>query len=153
MNTQQFLHPKRVKVKDVFGNEKEFIISLMPATVALDFQALAPSSFLTKSLEIANVHSLRDMLFRYVAVDIGEQEIPLSSPIMIDNHVMGGVQIAGLVAQMVEYNFNFFGSAGSPGFLDSLLQKALNLATPMLTQLLDLLSQADSPVTQNSSET
>ena len=141
------LHPKRFLVKDVFGNEKEFILSLMPATAALDFQARAASVFISKSAEIAQIHELRDLLFRYVAVEIDGQTVPLVNATLIDNHVLGGVQVAGIVAYMVEYNFNFFGTAGSPGLANSLLDKAMSWIIPTLAPLLERLSQVDLPHT------
>lgn len=147
----ELLHPKRVTVKDVFGGEREYIISLMPATVAIDFQALAPAGFMAKAKDIAAVHELRDMLFKHIAVETEDgREIRLTTSALIDNHVTGGVQATALVAQMVEYNFNFFGSAGSPGFLDFLLQKFARSIMPMLTPWLDRLSALDLPGTPNS---
>lgn len=146
------LHPKKITVKDVFGGEREYTISLMPATVAIDFQAMAPSSFMTKAKDVAAIHDLRDMLFSHVAVDIEGREQRLTTAALIDNHVVGGVQATALVAQMVEYNFNFFGSAGSQGFLDSLLQKFAHSIMPMLTPWLDQLSALDLHGTRSSKQ-
>ena len=150
---RELLHPKRVTVKDVFGEEREYIISLMPATVAIDFQALAPAGFMAKAKEISAVHDLRDMLFQHVAVELEDgREQRLTTAALIDNHVVGGVQATAVVAQMVEYNFNFFGGAGSQGFLDFLLQKFTRSIMPTLTPWLERLSAQDLPGTPNSKQ-
>lgn len=143
------IKPRTVSIANKDGEEKEFTISRLPATVAREVVAKYPTSALPKIGEYKTSEETMLLMMRYVAVDVDGREQRLSTKALVDNHVDDVVQLLRLEFEMLESNTGFFGRAGKRGFLDSLLQKLLSSIMPTLTPLLAQLSAQDSQRSQN----
>lgn len=143
------IKPKTIMVKNRDEEEKAFIISRLPATVAREVIAKYPLSNIPKVGEYKSSEEVMLLMMQYVAVEVDGREQRLSTKALVDNHVDDGVQLLRLEIQMIEENTGFFGLGGNKGFLDCLIAKFSQSITPMLTRLLAQLSQAGSANTQN----
>lgn len=143
------IKPKTIMVKNRDEEEKAFIISRLPATVAREVIAKYPLSNIPKVGEYKSSEEVMLLMMQYVAVEVDGREQRLSTKALVDNHVDDGVQLLRLEIQMIEENTGFFGLGGNKGFLDCLIDKFSQSITPMLTRLLAQLSQAGSANTQN----
>jgi hypothetical protein len=140
----ELIKPKTVMVANRDGVEKAFIISRLPATVGREVVAKYPLANIPKLGDYKTSQETMLLMMKYVAVDLDGRQQTLSTQALVDNHVDDAIQLLRLEYQMLEENTGFFGDGGRRGFLDSLLQKLLSSIMPMLTPLLDQLSQADS---------
>lgn len=143
------IKPKTITLKNRDDEEKEFIISRLPATVCREIMAKYPLSNLPKVGEYAASEEAMLLLMKYVVVMKDDQEIRLTTKALVDNHVDDGILLGRLEIQMLEYNTGFFGLGGNQGFLDCLLQRFKPLIMQMLTQLLAQSSAQNSQRTQN----
>lgn len=143
------IKPRTVSVENKDGEAKDFVISRLPATVAREVVAKYPTSALPKIGDYQTSEDTMLLMMRYVAVEVDGKLLPLSTKGLVDNHVDDVVQLLRLEFEMLQENTNFFPRAGKRGFLDSLLQKLLSSAMPMLTPLLQQLLAQDSPPTRN----
>lgn len=143
------IKPKTITLKNRDDEEKEFIISRLPATVCREIMAKYPLSNLPKVGEYAASEEAMLLLMKYVAVMKDDQEIRLTTKALVDNHVDDGILLGRLEIQMLEYNTGFFGLGGNQGFLDCLLQRFKPLIMQMLTQLSAQSSAQNSQRTQN----
>lgn len=144
-----FIKPKTITLKNRDDEEKEFIISRLPATVCREIMSKYPLSNLPKVGEYAVSEEAMLLLMKYVAVMSADQEIRLTTKALIDNHVDDGILLARLEIQMLEYNTGFFGLGDNQGFLDCLLQKFKPLIMQMLIQLSAQSSAQNSQRTPN----
>lgn len=144
-----FIKPKTITLKNRDDEEKEFIISRLPATVCREIMSKYPLSNLPKVGEYAGSEEAMLLLMKYVAVMSADQEIRLTTKALVDNHVDDGILLARLEIQMLEYNTGFFGLGDNQGFLDCLLQKFKPLIMQMLIQLSAQSSAQNSQRTPN----
>lgn len=144
-----FIKPKTITLKNRDDEEKEFIISRLPATVCREIMSKYPLSNLPKVGEYAVSEEAMLLLMKYVAVMSADQEIRLTTKALVDNHVDDGILLARLEIQMLEYNTGFFGLGDNQGFLDCLLQKFKPLIMQMLIQLSAQSSAQNSQHTPN----
>ena len=135
---------KSVLVKDVEGNEKEFIISRFPATVAREIIAKYPLSNIPKVGDFATSTEAMFLLMSFVAVPMpdGEHQT-LSTKALIDNHVADGEQLIRLEFEMLRYNTSFFGLAGQSGSIADAIKTYLPLIMQTLIQCLPQSLQND----------
>lgn len=143
------IKPRTILVANKDGEEKEFTISRLPATVAREVIAKYPTSALPKIGDYKTSEETMLLMMRYVAVDIDGRQQRLTTKALVDNHIDDVTQLLRLEYQMIEENTGFFGSGSRQGFLDSLLQKLLHSIMPTLTPLLQQLSQAGSQDSQS----
>lgn len=143
------IKPRQVQIANKDGEEREYTISRLPATVAREVVAKYPTAALPKIGDYKTSEETMLLLMRYVAVQIDGREQRLTTRALVDNHVDDVVQLMRLELQMLEENTGFFGLAGRQGFLDSLLQKLVQSAMPTLMPFLQQLSAQDSPPTQS----
>lgn len=144
-----FIKPKTITLKNRDDEEKEFIISRLPATVCREIMSKYPLSNLPKVGEYAVSEEAMLLLMKYIAVMSADQEIRLTTKALVDNHVDDGILLARLEIQMLEYNTGFFGLGDNQGFLDCLLQKFKPLIMQMLIQLSAQSSAQNSQHTPN----
>lgn len=138
------IKPKTITLKNLDGEDKEFIISRFPATVSREIMAKYPLSNIPKLGDYKASEEAMLLLMSYVAITIDGREQRLITKALIDNHVDDGILLARLEIQMIDYNTGFFGLGGNQSFLDCLLQKFKQSIMPMLIPLLERLSQAAS---------
>lgn len=138
------IKPKTVLIANKEGQEKEFIISRAPATVAREIVAKYPTSLIPKLGEYATNEATMLLMMQYVAVTIDGREQRLSTKALVDNHVEDVIQLVKLEAAMLEENTGFFGSDGKRGFLGYLTSEFVKSIMPMLTPLLGQLLAQDS---------
>jgi hypothetical protein len=140
------IKPQSVQVKDVDGNEKEFIISRLPATVGREIIARYPLANAPKIGDYGVSTEAMYLMMQYVGVPInngndGESILRLKTKALVDNHITDGEQLIRLEFEMLKYNTSFFGIARKFGSL----QEVLNFLAPLITQTLTHLSQQSSP--------
>lgn len=143
------IKPRVVTIANKDGDEKEFTISRLPATVAREVVAKYPIAALPKLGDYQTSEATMLLMMRYVAVDIGGREQCLTTKALVDNHVDDVVQLLKLEFEMLRENTNFFPNEKGSGFLDYLLNRLIQSATPVLTRLLGALSAQDSQHTRN----
>lgn len=120
------IKPQAVKVKDRDGNEHEFVISRLPATVGREILAKYPVANVPKLGDYGTSTEAMLLMMKYVAVERDDGSmLRLSTQALIDNHVPDGEALIRLELEMLKYNTSFFGLAGSSDFVGSLLQKYL----------------------------
>lgn len=144
------IKPKTISVANKDGEEKEFIISRLPATVAREVVAKYPTSALPKIGDYQVSEDTMLLMMKYVAVVLDGREQRLSTKALVDNHVDDVTQLLRLEYHMLEENTGFFGSGGTSGFLESLIKKVLRSIMPTLTPLLQQLSAQATPDTPSS---
>lgn len=134
----ELIKPKVVKLKNIDGEEKEFIISRLPAVPMREIMAKYPVSNIPKLGEYQASKDAMLLLLSHVAVEVGDdaRQQRLSTLALIDNHVDDGEQLLRLEFAMLEYNTSFFGKGGSSSFLEGLIQKYLPL---IISTLMDSL--------------
>lgn len=133
----ELIKPKRVHLKDVDGNEKEFVISRLPAVPMREIMAKYPVSNIPKLGEYQASKEAMLLLLSHVAVVLdGDREQRLQTEALINNHVADGEQLLRLEFAMLEYNTSFFGKGGPSGFLESCIRKYLPLIMSTLTDSL-----------------
>lgn len=131
-----FIKPKNITLKSLDGEEKDFIISRIPATKARKLITQYPLTGAPKIGNYEENEKLMIQLLSFTAV-IGPEgvEIPLTTMGLIDNHVADGEMLLKLEFAMMEYNTNFFKIGRVSKGLDSLSAKVGQLLTQTLTHL------------------
>lgn len=147
----ELIKPQTVKIKNMDGQEKEFIISRFPATVGREIIAKYPLSNTPKVGDYGQSTEAMHLLCRYVAVTLEDGSIlRLEIPALIDNHVDDGEQLIRLELEMLRYNTSFFGLAGKFDSLESVLDFLAPWIIKTLMPLLQQSSQVGTQVSENS---
>lgn len=106
----ELLKPKEVKITDIDGEEKTYIISRFPAIASREIlqgylKAAAPSS----NTDYSESQRLMKKLMCYVAAVTSEgTEVLLKTEMLINNHVPDFDVLSKLESQALDYNSDFF---------------------------------------------
>lgn len=124
------IDPKNITVTDIDGNEHEFIISKVPATVGREIVATYPVSMVPKIGDYQVNETIMLKMMSYVAkVDDAGNQIQLKTRALVDNHCADWQVLAKLEMQMLEYNTSFFGNGKVSKLLDKYAKKVPQLIT------------------------
>lgn len=136
------IKPKNITLKSIDGEEKEFIISRIPATAARKMITQYPLTAAPKIGDYDQNEKLMLELMKYIQV-IGPEggEVSLSNMSVINNHIPDGEMLMKLEYAMMEYNTNFFKIGRISKGLGSFAQKAEQLVIQILTRSQALSSQ------------
>lgn len=150
----ELIKPKEITIKDLDGQDCTFIISRLPATVGREILAKYPVANAPKLGDYGVSTEAMKLMMNYVAVprEMGDP-LRLKTQALIDNHVPDGQTLIRLEFEMLRYNTDFFGIAGSQDFLGSLIKKYLPLAMrTLMDSLPPSLAEALASPQQNSKQ-
>lgn len=137
------IKPKTIKLRDLDGDEHEFIVSRYPATVATEILVRFGSS-LPKTSSAEELMEFADLAFAYVAKEIDGVPVRLTTRALRDNHIPAGYDpMLRLIVELTQHNTNFLSGAGNRGLKGYLLDLIQDLA-PQITKTLAQFSQQSS---------
>jgi len=114
-----------------------FVISKFPATVGREVIMQYPTSALPKVGDYATNEALMYKIMKYVGVRVEGRDEPLmlTTPQLIDNHVVDAETLMRLEWAMMSHNFAFFKNGKLSGILDQVANRTVTLIQKMLTDL------------------
>lgn len=131
------IKPKEIKIQDMDGNEHTFVISRLPYPVAREVAAVYPVSNMPKVGDYKASEGVMLKLMKHVAIQPEESDmIRLVNIDLISNHIPDATVGLKLEAQMLAYNFDFFGQGGLSAFLKRFSETRLPLIIKTLIPLL-----------------
>lgn len=139
----ELIKPKEVKILDMDGGEHTFVISRLPYPVAREVAAVYPVSNMPKVGDYKASEAVMLKLMKHVAIQPEESDmIRLVNMDLISNHIPDATVGLKLEAQMLAYNFDFFGQGGLSAFLKrfsetrlpSIIKTLIPLLPPSLAQ-------------------
>lgn len=127
------IDPKEIKIKNRKGEEKIFIISLIPATYSREIIAKWTANILPKMGEYSINEEMMFKIMSYVAIPVkGGQPLRLTTRELVDNHVLDLKTLETIEKEMAEYNWGFF--LGDE--LSNLKERFFRIFNIWLTQIL-----------------
>jgi len=120
------IKPQEIKVVDMDGEEKTFVITRFPATVGMEILYKLPTSGMPKIGDFEVLKGVRDDVFKYVYVKVGDTEIPLNTSALINQHLTDGETAYKVMGAMLSYNFESIKKLTSSVSLDSISEKILS---------------------------
>lgn len=139
------LKPKTVTVTSLDGEEKDFIISRLPATVGREIVAQYPLAALPKIGDYAVNEAMALKMMAYVAVAGVEPELRLTTKVLVDNHATDWEMLFQLERAMLAYNTSFFGKEGLSTFFGTIGETFKQYLMKTLTDLLAASSKLKPP--------
>lgn len=128
------IDPITVEITTQRGNVKTFKIGKVPAITGREIVAKYPVSLLPRVGDYQVSEETMLKLMAHVAVVLPDgSELPLSTRVLIDNHVEDWETLAKLEVTALEHNCSFFGKGRTSDFLEGIAQKAQALIFQMLT--------------------
>jgi hypothetical protein len=140
------LQPEPITVKSMDGEDLEFVISRLPATLAREVVTQYPLSALPKLGDYPRNEELMLKLMRYVGVPgKGKDGEPLvlATRALVDNHIPDMETLAKIEMAMLEKNCSFFSRGGVSSFLEVVAERVQSLISQTLTASLQQLSKND----------
>ena len=128
------IKPKTITVKDIDGQQREFIITRFPATDGMEILYKLPTAALPKIGDFNTLKEARNDIFKFVYVNIGEKDMPLSTKALIDNHTGDAETAIKVMKEIIEYNYSFFQNGILSVFLERVAKKIPDIAQEILTR-------------------
>jgi hypothetical protein len=147
------IQPLDFTVKTQAGDERVYVLSKFPAVAGREIIAKYPMSGMPK-LGDYNVNEetmLKLMAFVSARLPDGN-ELPLSTKVLVDNHVPDWETLARIEIEMMGYNCSFFANGKISSFFDNLKAKVDLWTSSTLTDLLGQLSEAIKQASKNSEQ-
>lgn len=142
------IDPKEITI-DYEGEELKFNIGKFPATAGREIITKYPVANMPKIGDYTASEETMLKLMSYVERVYDDRVQPLTSKILIDNHIPNWEVLAKLEVEAINYNCTFFRNGKALDFL----KKSMSLAEPkiieMLTALSGQLSQAKKQPSKN----
>lgn len=135
--------------KEVLVDGKTFTISKFPAVAGREIVAKYVASGIPKVGDYAVNEEMMFKMMNYVSIN----GIILSTPALIDNHVGSWETCLKVEGAIMAYNCSFFREGRISTFFEDLKQTLPPLIIKTWTGLLELLSQAEKPRSENSKKT
>lgn len=134
---EDLIKPKDVKVKDIDGVEKSFVVSRFPAVAGREIIAKYPLSAMPKLGDYAVNEETMLKGMAYVGVETVPGELlMLSSRTLVDNHVTDFEQLMRLEAEVIGHNTSFFSNGKTSLFFAGFGKNMREWITSTLTGLL-----------------
>ena len=143
------LYPEEFSVSSQAGESRTYILSKFPTVAGREIVAGYPLTGIPKIGEYKANEEIMLKLMSYVAVQIGDSQVRLSTRALIDNHVPDWETLARIEMAMMEKNCSFFANGRASAFLQGIAQKAQALITKTLTDLSGQLSAAGKRPSKN----
>ena len=128
------IKPKTITVKDIDGQQREFIITRFPATDGMEILYKLPTAALPKIGDFDTLKEARNDIFKFVYVNIGDKDMPLSTKALIDNHTGDAETAIKVMKEIIEYNYSFFQNGILSVFLERVAKKIPDIAQEILTR-------------------
>jgi hypothetical protein len=142
------IEPKEITI-DYEGEELKFNIGKFPATAGREIITKYPVANMPKIGDYNVSEETMLKLMNYVERVYDDRVQPLTSKILVDNHIPSWEVLARLEVEAINYNCTFFRNGKAYDFL----KKSMSLAEPkiieMLTALSGQLSQAKKQPSKN----
>ena len=138
------IKPKALEIIDIDGVERKFIITRFPATVGMEILYRLPTSGVPNIGDFEALKVVRDDIFKYIYVTTDGGDIALTTHALIDNHVGDAETAVKIMGAILTYNYSFLGKIVSGGFLESVTAKIPAIASKLLIQFKDALSEKSS---------
>ena len=133
MSEDKLIKPEPITIKCDDGKDRKYIISNFPAVEGIEIVTSYPLSMMPKIGDIPTCHAVMQKIMCYVAVDLGNVEIRLTTKDLINNHCPDWETYAKVVWAMMQKNCSFFRDGRSSDFLENLAQviteKVLEIST------------------------
>lgn len=139
------LEPVEKTIEAADGTERVYILSKFDAISGREIVTQYPISAVPKIGEYKTNEEMMFKIMKFVCVDVNGQQLSLSTPSLIKNHVPDWETLAKIELAMMEYNCSFFRNGKISNFLENLTEKLPQLATSILTDSLQQLSQKTRP--------
>lgn len=132
--------------KDIVLGDKTFVVSKFPATIGREILMQYPTSAMPKIGDYATNEALMFKIMKYVGVMVADRPEPLmlTTPQLVDNHVVSTEDLMRLEWAMMSHNFAFF----SNGSLSGILDRVAGQTTQLISKILTDLSRASSAKTE-----
>lgn len=142
----EFLEPKEIEIDGC-----TFVISKFPAVEGREIFAKYASSNIPKvgQYEASEAVMLKMMAYVQRVPADGSEPVRLQTKTLVNNHVPNWEILAKLEWHMLQYNFSFFRDGKALGFCEKLEVLATSKVSAMLTGLLEKLSPAAKPPSEN----
>lgn len=143
------LEPKDIEIEVATVNGgtemRKYVLSKFPAVAGRHIITQYPISGIPKLGDYDTNEEIMLKILSHVSVYVADgKTLPLSTRVLVDNHVPDWEALAKIEWAMMEYNVSFFREGRVSGFLDDLLETLPELISSMLTPLLEQLSQKNS---------
>lgn len=139
--------------KDITVDGKAFIISKFPAMSGREIITKYPLSGIPKIGDYSVNEETMLKLMSFVAVPInGGNPLPLSTKMLIDNHMKDWEMLVKVEMAMLEYNCSFFQNGRISSLLTDIAQNIPQWTTKILTALSGQLLQTEKPQSTNSEQ-
>lgn len=133
----ELIKPKEIQITDMDGGVHTFVISRLPYPVGREVAATYPVSNMPKVGDYKASEAIMLKLMKHVAKQPEDSDmIRLTNMDLIANHVPDATVGLKLEAQMLAYNFDFFGQGGLSAFLKRFSETRLPSIIKMLIPLL-----------------
>lgn len=137
------LEPQPITIKTLRGEEKTYILSKFPAVAGREIVAGYPLTAVPKMADYKSNEEVMLKCMCYVGVELsGNNVIPLTTRVLVDNHVPDWETLGKLEIAMMKYNTSFFENGGGLTFLKGIIANMTKSVSPMLMPLLEELSAA-----------
>ena len=137
-----------IEPKEITLNNKKFIISKIPAFDGMEIIMNLTKSPLTKDVSLA-LDTILKLVSYSAAFDANGNKIMLASKDLANSHVSDWEMLRDLAMSMAEYNCSFFPKGGLLNFLRESVKNTKHNFALMLTSLLQRLSVAEKPHSEN----
>lgn len=124
------------------GEEKQFVISRIPAVQGREIVAKYPMSALPKIGDYAVNEETMLKLMGFVAAKSGDAEVILQNRTLVDNHVPDWEMLFQIEKAMLSYNTSFFGEGKTSHFFGTIGQ---TLKAFLISTLTDLSAASSKP--------
>lgn len=137
------IEPKDIQIETQSG-VKTYVLSKFPAISGREIVTQYPISAMPRVGDYGVNEAIMMKLMSFVAVRTPEGAvIQLATRELVDNHVPDWETLAKLEMAMMEYNCSFFGNGKASTFFAKLEERARQLISSTLTDLLERSSQTD----------
>lgn len=152
MSTTHFIKPKEVTIKDIDGNEVQYIISRLPAIVGREVLAKYSGSMIpaTGKYDVSEEAMLKLVSYSAKVLEDGT-EVALRSKGLVDNHVDSCETLIKLELQILMYNSSVFQNSSQLN-LGQLVTGMVSKFLPLITSALKDGSEQSSPASSQPSE-
>lgn len=143
------LKPKEIKLVDNDGIERVYILHKLPYLEAREIAAQYFSSALPKIGDYRLNEKMLYKLMNFITVEINGQQIRLSTPDMINNHVPDietGIRLEFLE---MDHNVGFFRNGTASNFWENAVQSLIAKISAILTQSQVPSSPTEKPLSTN----
>lgn len=151
------IKPKEISIVDGEGQTRSVIISKFDAVEGLEIQLMFPPSLAMAAIpkvggDFKIPLELIHKIMNYVAIDIKGQQLRLSTPQLINNHLGDWEALLKVIWEVMQYNSSFIRNGTLSDFLTGVVRNTLAKISETFTQSSASSSAPESPPSMNSAQ-